>query len=70
VSPKDVLERRLKRLAEGLRFRHYAVCPRCSAPIVVFPEQLASPPSHLRCGDCGDFIPFDQAGIREYTPDA
>lgn len=63
----EVLNKRLQRLAEHVRFREYVVCPTCFEPIILSKQELDALPVHLICPECGKRAWFEKAGVREYT---
>ena len=67
MTPRELLQRRLRRIAEDLRFRYYVVCPGCFSPIIVLRSEIDSPPSHIACEDCGKLVPFDCEAVCEYN---
>lgn len=70
MTPRELLEERLRRIARNLRFRHYVVCPHCYGPIIVLPLELENPPSYLACEECGKLNAFDPGQVFDYEPPA
>ena len=60
------LEERLKRLAENIRFRHYAVCPFCGSPVVLTTAEAEGRHRRIQCESCQAVVDFDPARVRTY----